>query len=156
MNITKQTIEAIEELFTYNFYDNNLNIVPVNEAEFLHIGFTKSDFQYISKDIKSTKKEITLEYILNKINKDKTFKNFSNKFSKLIEIPGTSVYPTSYGIGVFIAFGFRDKIGNIKNSIESKLNSLRLNYNTEYSEGGWVFRYKISKSQKNITIINNL
>lgn len=156
MNITKETIEAVEELFSYNFYDNNLNIVPYNKAEFLHIGFTKGDFQYISKDIKSTKKEITLEYILNKINNDKTFKNFSNTFSKLIEIPGTSIYPTSYGIGVFVAFGFRDKINNIKKSIESKLDLLKLNYTTEYSEGGWVFRYKISKSQKNITIINNL
>jgi hypothetical protein len=36
------------------------------------------------------------------------------------------------------------------------LNSLGIEYTTEYSDANWVFRFKISKSKKNIEIIKQL
>lgn len=151
MNISKQTLEMLNEIFYFTFYDNFTNEVAMDKATELYIGFTKDETEYIGKSIKATKKEMTFDYIMSKINSDKTFKNFSSEFNKIISKYGLSAYPTSYGIGVFVAVGFRKSIEAIKTKIEDVLNSKGIIYKTEYSDAGWVFRYKISRSKENIS-----
>lgn len=155
MNISKNTIEILNEMFTFTFYDNYINEVEPSEATEIHIGYSK-DFQYIGKSVKATKKETTIEYILDKINADKTFKNFSEYFNKLVSNFGLSAYATSYGIGIFVAIGRRDKISESKNKVEKLLTDMGIKFSTEKSEAGWVFRYKISRSSENIKLINSL
>lgn len=105
----------------------------------------------INKTIKIPKnKLVTPEYILDKINKEKTFKNFSKDFKKLLNkagFDGVSVYPTTYGIGIFIPFS---NIEKTKKSVESILDKYNIEYKNEYSDARWVLRYKISKKRENI------
>ena len=103
------------------------------------------------------KKLITIEWIMNKINSDKTFKSFAKEFKKLIEkkISGTfDVYATTYGIGVSI-FHNHDKENQIK-TIENLLKEKGIKYNLEYSDAFYVLRFKISKSKENIEKINKI
>lgn len=95
---------------------------------------------------------------MNKINESKLYESFVSKFNSIIKKKMTNVncYPTTYGIGVFIAIGFRDQIEKTKMIIESELNNLGINYSTSYSDAMWVFKYKISKSKETINIIQNL
>lgn len=63
----------------------------------------------------------------------------SNKFS---------VYPTTYGIGIWVIFNW-----NAKDDIERVtkiLDERGIEYYNEYSEAGWVYRYKVSKRAENI------
>jgi hypothetical protein len=159
MNITDQTINALKEMgYGIHFQDEQINVCSPIKACEIYIGYLKlfeGDMQYIGKTIKATKKETTLEYILNKISSEKTFRNFSNQFNKVIKSFGLSAYPTTYGIGIFVAIGFRSEISECKNKIENALSAIGVEFKTEYSEAGWVFRYKISQSAKNIKTIEN-
>jgi hypothetical protein len=164
MNITQTTINELKELYTVHFYDNNCNIVKPEIATELNIGYELTNgnkvdangmLKPIHKTIKATKKETTTEYVLAKINAGSTYMNFCTKFNKLLD-SGLNAYPTSYGIGVFVAIGFRKQIDSIKQCIEGKLTELGVMYTTEYSDAGWVFRYKISKSAANIEIITSI
>ncbi len=159
MNISNETIEALSELgYKIHFQDNNLNLKEPKDASEMYIGFqmlSSEEMQYIGKTIKATKKETTVEYVLDKINADKTFKNFSSEFNKIISKFGFNAYPTSYGIGVFVAVSLRNSAQITRDKIESTLNGIGVKFTTEYSDAGWVFRYKISKSADNIQIIQN-
>lgn len=159
MNISKQTIEQLKsEFFSFTFYDNFLNEVSPQKATELNIGFDK-DYNYIGKTIKETKKETTIDYIMCKINTDKVYVNFCNSFKKLLPTKyqnSITVYPASYGIGIFVFFDYRGQMSAIKEQIKSILDNLNIDYLTEYSDAQYVFRYKISKSKKNIDKINSL
>lgn len=156
MNISTETIKELEKEYVFFFYDNFMNEVKPEDATELHIVFRKSDFEMIHKNIKETKKETTYEYIMNKINSDVIYKNFSEYFNKLIKKYNFASYPTTYGIGVFVAVGFRKSIEKTKSDIENELNKLGIKFTTEYSDAMYVFRYKISKSKENIQKIENL
>jgi len=111
------------------------------------------------KTIKATKKEITFEYIIDKINKDNVYKSFCDNFKKLLPERfknSIDVYPASYGIGIFVALSFRNEKETIKTEIENTLKKHNVIYSNEYSDAGWVFRYKISKSKDNIDKINSI
>jgi hypothetical protein len=139
-----------------------MNVVSAEKATFIHIGFELDENggygTYIGKDVKATKKETTLDYIIGKLSADVIYKNFSDHFNKILRSwgGGVNAYATTYGIGVFVAVGFRNGISETKNRIEKELNDMGVNFTTEYSDGGWVFRYKISKSAKNIETIERL
>lgn len=158
MNITKETIELLKKNYSIIFMDDFCNEVSVEKATELRIGFenTLEGTNYIGKSVKATKKETTFDYVVSKIQSDKIYKNFSNVFGKLVKKHGFSVYPTSYGIGVFCAIGLRSDIQSSKNKIDEMLKSFGIEYSTEYSDAGWVFRYKISKSSKNISLIESV
>jgi len=153
MNISANTIKKLSADFQISFWDDNVNDVSVEEAVILHIGWDKDGTGYFGKDIKVTKKETTYEYVINKLNSDTIYKNFSEYFNTLISKKGLRGYPTTYGIGVECIFSPKKED---KSNIETILNSLGVRYTTEYSEAGWVYRYKISKSKENIEIIKNL
>jgi hypothetical protein len=99
-------------------------------------------------------KLVDLEWIMNKWNSDSKFVNFCNDFKKILTKAGIkdsiNVYPASYGIGIFIMYGRRERISEIKIKIDTILNDLGIEFRNEYSEASWVFRYKISKKAENI------
>lgn len=156
MNISKNTIEVLNEMFSFCFYDEYVNEVDPELATEIHIGFNKEEGNYIGKSIKATKKEITVEYILDKISADKTFKNFSQYFNSVVSKFGLNAYATSYGIGIFVLINYRNQASEQKTKVENLLTELGIKFSTEYSEAGWVFRYKISKSSENIQLIKTI
>jgi hypothetical protein len=155
MNISKETIETLKKFYLFGFYDDNINAVSPDKATQMCIHWELPNHNNIGKTIKATKKELTLDNILSKINSDKVYTNFCKHFNKLISDMGTA-YATSYGIGFFVALDGRKSIENTKQKIESVLTQLGIKFSTEYSDAGWVFRYKISKSFENIQKIEAL
>ena len=159
MNISEKTIETLKGM-GYNFFFNDefFNEVEHSKAVEIYIGFARigegqDDIEYIGKTIKATKKEMTIDYIMDKISSDKVYKNFSSEFNKVIKKFGLCAYPTTYGIGIWNIFTLNDS--ELKKKIENALNTIGVLYSTEYSDARWVFRYKISKSTKNIEILKS-
>lgn len=110
---------------------------------------------FIMKTFRLPKKKLVdINYCLDKLNADSVYKNFTEEFKTILEDNGIknsiNAYPTSYGIGVFVLFNFRNETTELKNQIDNILNDLGIEFKNEHSDAGWVFRYKISKSKGNI------
>lgn len=144
------------EGWNVSFYDNNINEVSKEKAT--KIVVSRFDPYYESVTIKApSKMKVTFDWVMIKVNNDKVYKTFYENFNQLLKSKGfknVNAYPTTYGIGVFVAFGM--KIEETKKIIENLLNSLGIEYTTEYSDAQYIFRYKISKSKSNIDKINSL
>lgn len=102
-------------------------------------------------------KEITVEYVKKLVDKDRkvyagTYGKFAMAMQKLCRERGLTnkfcVYPTTYGIGVWLFYNFNaDKY--IK-QVEQLMKERNIEYYNEYSEHHWVFRFKVSKKRENI------
>ena len=137
----------------YNDTTNPAEAVDISIADYSN-GFEMFSFKLPKK------KEVNFDWIMNKLNADRTFQNFTESFKKLLETKGylnsINAYPTSYGIGVFVFMNFRDSTNNIKTDIESVLSEYGIEYTEDVSDAGWVFRYRISKSKANIARIEKI
>jgi len=105
--------------------------------------------------------EITVEMVekwmaTNNKSYDSIYGNFADHTQKLLresDLKHTGfIYPTTYGIGIWI-FLNRD-FEKCKKWVEDLLDKKELDYNTEYSDARFVFRYKISKAKANIAKMN--
>ena len=100
------------------------------------------------------KKLVDLEWIMNKMNTEKVYQSFTENFKQLLKeagyTNGITVYPTSYGIGIFVGFGHRESILEMKQNIENILKNKDIEYKIGSSDAGWVLRFKISKKKENI------
>ena len=100
-------------------------------------------------------KEITEDYVLKLIEKnEKMYKGFYGEFTdKMNKLLGNkksyfSIYPTTYGIGVWLFYNFSaDK--DIK-YIENILKEKGIEYYNEVSDMRYVYRFKISKKRENL------
>lgn len=97
------------------------------------------------------------EDILTWVEKDKkaysgAFGAFTEKMQSICKEMGYlkswSVYPTTYGIGVWVFYNRNHK--KDLNNVAELLNKLGVEYYTEFSDAEWVFRFKISKKSINI------
>jgi len=159
MKISKETLEQLETIYSITLFDNNVNEVEPNKATEIYIGWEKANGVLINpvlKTIKAKKSEITFEWVVSKLNADAIYKSFAEHFNKIVSKFGLYGYPTTYGIGVFVAVGFRNSINETKSQITNVLNQMGVKYENEYSEAGWVFRYKISKAKDNINKIEEI
>lgn len=62
-----------------------------------------------------------------------------------------SVYPTTYGIGIWVIYNWNSDEHIVKVANILKENGVEF-YN-EYSEAGWVYRFKVSKKADNLAKI---
>lgn len=106
-------------------------------------------------------KSYNVEDILNWVAKDKkayfgTFGAFTEKMQgvckKMGYLNSWSVYPTTYGIGVWVFYNW-DLEKDLKN-VADLLNKFGVEYYTEFSDARWVFRFKISKKSINLDKIS--
>lgn len=113
----------------------------------------------IVQSVKVKSKEITVEYVEKLIAKDKkqyagTFGKFADAMNRLLRAIGVSnycsVYPTTYGIGVWHFYNFH--FDKDKELVENVLKSNDIEYRNEYSDKMWAYRYIISKKQANIEL----
>ncbi len=161
MNIKPETISQLKQVYTFWFADKNfIETSDIDKAVEIHIGFELDEkgepTNYISKSIKATKKEITFDYIVDKINQQNIYKSFATHFSKLLKPLNLQAYPTTYGIGIFVALNNKQKSETIQTEINNILNKHNVVYSNEFSDAHWVYRYKISKSKENIERINKI
>jgi hypothetical protein len=160
MKISQETIEQIKMeypdfIIEFKASLNDFDDTAVIDANYLRL--FKSDehgkIRFVS--IKAPKnKELTFEFICAKMSCESSYKNLSQYLGKLF--PGAFLFATSYGIG-FSAFAQSDATVK-KNSqfISDKLISLGINFRTEYSDAYWIYRFVISKSVKNISILESI
>ncbi len=151
MNITKETISKLEGLGYYVWgrmgYKTTDEGLPYSKAENLVVAIN-----YNIRDFKAPKeKEVTVEWVLSKINKESSYKNLSIYLCKVFGY-SISIYPASYGIGIDTLGGY--KMEAIK--VSAKLEELGLKYRNELSEGGWVYRFVVSKDSANMKILESL
>ena len=123
--------------------------------------FIEYDGKMIVKKENVKSKEITIEYIQKLIDKnEKAYKGYYGKFAlnmqRLLKENGLdnefNVYPTTYGIGVWVIYNWSAKEDIDK--VTEILDKRGVEYYNEYSEHGWVYRYKVSKKEENINRIN--
>ena len=159
-NLTKETIKLLEQdgysVSGYGFHVTGRELF-IEEADKISLCKIDAEGEFIHVKITAPKKELTYAMILNKMNKDKTFVNFCNDFKKLLPEKYKNmmdIYPTSYGIGVFIALNFRNEKCVAIAEIERILTDKNISYKNEYSDAGYVYRFLISKSKENIGKIN--
>lgn len=154
MNIKKETIKKLEDLgyivwFSMGTYfcknDNDYE-----NATHMEISSLAMDGPTLRKTIKAPKKEVTVNWVLEKLHKESVYYNLSQYLKKIFGYG--MIYPTSYGIGVETIWNMKE---NAK-KVERKLNELGLSYRNEYSDAGWVYRFVISKDKKNIEIMKQL
>jgi hypothetical protein len=119
--------------------------------------YIEYDGKLIIKKENVKSKEITIEMIDKLIAKnEKAYSGYYGEFAKnmqrLLNENGLtdkfSVYPTTYGIGIWVIFNYSAK-EEIK-KVTKILNDRGIEYYNEYSEAGWVYRYKVSKKAENI------
>lgn len=118
-----------------------------------------NDFSGIKSFRLPKKKLVTAEYLIGKIANNTIYVNFAKDFEKLLNKLGLnsySVYPTSYGIGVFRLYTHKIIVSNAKQVIDDILNDYGIKYTNEFSKAGWVYRYRISKSKENIKKMQNI
>jgi hypothetical protein len=146
----------LQEGWQVKYYDKFVNEVPKEKA--VELSVFKFEPYYESVAIKlPSKMKVTFDWVMNKVNKDKVYKSLADTFNKILKSKygeGINAYPTTYGLGVFAGFGIG--ISETKAKINDLLDSLGIEYKTEHSEAGYVFRYKISKSKENLDKIKEL
>ena len=145
--------------------DLNMSLALNNTKDWYNDSVTAKDADEITiynydngltfKSFKLPKKKLVdFEWVMNKWNSEKTFVSFVADFKKMLANRGykhsINCYPTSYGIGIFVAIGCRDNIKKIKTDVDSLMDKIGVEYRNEYSEAGYVFRYVISKKKENI------
>lgn len=135
--------DSVNERHTHNWYD----------ADTLYIRYGDKGRMVVQKvSVKS--KEITEDYVLKLIEKnEKLYKGFYGEFTdKMNNLLGNknyiSIYPTTYGIGVWLFYNFSADI-DIK-YIENILKEKGIEYYNEFSDMRYVYRFKISKKRENL------
>lgn len=102
-------------------------------------------------------KPVTAEYILNRIarQQDRKSINYIKLFRKIPFLKGKTfaIYAASYGIGLEALFMDRE---DLKKKVSEWLKSNGIDFTTEYSEAGWVYRFKFSQNQENINQIKKV
>lgn len=102
-------------------------------------------------------KEITVEYVQKLVEKDRkvyagTYGKFAMAMQRLCKERGLTnkfcVYPTTYGIGVWLFYNFNSDKHIAQ--VEEIMKERNIEYYNEYSEHRWVYRFKVSKKRENI------
>lgn len=119
--------------------------------------YIEYDGKLIMKKENVKSKEITPEYVAKLIEKNEKayagyYGTFALNMQKLLKANGLdnkfSVYPTTYGIGIWVIYNWNaDK--DISR-VTALLDTRAVEYYNEYSEHGWVYRFKVSKRADNL------
>lgn len=157
---TDADVQAYAEKYMYEFDPSNEHFHYYErrrwyDATLLYIQYGTDKLIVKKENAKS--KEITVEYICKLIDKnEKAYSGYYGTFAlnmqKLLKENGLdncfSVYPTTYGIGVWVIYNFRADKDIDK--VTALLDARHVEYYNEFSEHGWVYRYKVSKRADNI------
>lgn len=100
--------------------------------------------------------EVTDEFIQKRIDKaEKAYNSYYGGFCRSVQDllkreqieHGFSIYPTTYGIGVWVFYNYHAK--ECIDTVTELLKKYGIEYYNEFSEARWVFRFKISKKETN-------
>lgn len=138
------------------FSDEYMNERDFDNCTICHISEMNP---YISVSIKKpVRKEFNEAFIMEVIAKKRNAKkairtDWHKIFGKLTIV---RVYETSYGLGMCALFQSNAEFTAEVQRMADKLTELGIDFNNEFSEAHWVYRFKISKSAGNVNKILNL
>lgn len=123
-------------------------------AQYLYIKYGEG--KMIRRKAKTKYGEITEEYIRDLIKREEKLYNgaygrVAILMRKLLDGNGfndTMIYPTTYGIGVWAIFNWN--LEECKERVAKILDERGVDYSNEFSEAGWVYRFKISQRAGNL------
>ncbi len=119
-----------------------------------------NDSKTIVRKIAGKTKEITEDYVVKQVDKDRkayqgTYGQFAIAMQEICKQNGLanrfSIYPTTYGIGVYVFWNW--KCTEDIQLVETILKDRHIDYANEYSDARWVYRFKVSKNQDNLSRI---
>ena len=125
------------------------------EYDTLYVEHDNGQMLVKKENVKS--KVITVEYILKLVEKDRkvyagTYGKFAMCMQKLCKERGLTnkfcVYPTTYGIGVWLFYNFN--ASKYIEEVEGIMKERNIEYYNEFSDHHWVYRFKVSKKRENI------
>jgi hypothetical protein len=125
--------------------------------EFTTLYVEHDNGQMLVKKENVKSKEITVEYVQKLVEKDRkvyagTYGKFAMCMQRLCKERGLTnkfcVYPTTYGIGVWLFYNFNS--GKHIAQVEEIMKERGIEYYNEYSDAMWVYRFKVSKKRENI------
>lgn len=159
MNITRETISRMKDLgYIVEAVDDRCNKISFTKGNMLFIyrdlknGIWDNDDTVFFLTIKTPKqKEVTVEWILSKLDRNSSYKNLSQYLRKIFDY-SISIYPASYGFGVDTFGGYKATA----KKVSEKLEELELKYRTEFSDACWVYRFIVSKDSGNMKILESL
>ena len=121
--------------------------------------YIEYDGKVIIKKESVKSKVITSEYIQKLIDKnEKAYKGAYGQFAlqmqallKENKLNSISVCPTTYGIGVWVIYNWNadEQVQKVAKILKEK----GVEFYNEYSEAGWVYRFKVSKKADNLAKI---
>lgn len=152
--INFETLAEYED-YCKNFADNSVRR-HCDPYEYTKL-FIEYNGKMILKKEPVKSKEITQEYIQKLIDKnEKAYKGVYGDFAIIMQKilkennleNNYSVYPTTYGIGVWVIYNSfaKDEIGEITKILDER----GIEYYNEFSEAHWTYRFKISKKSQNL------
>ena len=132
------------------------NLTAYIENSYIIISYSDDKNNFKSRSIKIPKKclnGISKKWFTDRVNKvlEITNINYIDLFKKL-NLNAGNLYYTSYGFGYSIIGSgyFKDRFNKEIQEIKNFLDNLNIKYYTEISEGGWVYRFKISQNKDNL------
>jgi len=101
-------------------------------------------------------KELTYKYLGGRVESvlNSSFKNLKPIFEKL-NIKG-NIYYTSFGFSYDCFMKSEKILDQETKEIKLTLDNMGIKYTNEYSDAYWVYRFKVSKSVKNLELITKL
>lgn len=155
MIIKEETINKVTDLgyVVWGCGENQMKTTPKDITYEEATRLVVSDENCRFRTFKTPKnKEVTIEWIMDKLNKDSVYINLQKYLLKAFQ-NSIYIYVASYGIGVCNIFGEYKYGAEI---VQKKLNDLGIKYRTEFSDAMWVYRFIISKDRDNMKILKSL
>ena len=149
----KKTLDSSGILSIW-YKDIKRSIDTSNIFEATHVSIPYDyDGNYIGMTAQIPKKAIlSLEELLSKINKDKSYVNLSPLFSKLAKKFNIPASETTYGLSIDMFNRTNHKLLEI----ERLLNELKIQYTKQVSDADFVTKYVFSKNKENVKRIESL
>lgn len=150
--LTADGVKYLEELA-----DQRARWTMSNYYDATKLYITYGGDKVIIKNIPAKSKEVSERDILAWIDKDKAL--YATEMGKFVEKmkhllshrASLDVYPTTYGVGIWNMCNWhvKENIAEVENLMKSR----GIEYYNEYSDKGWVYRFKVSKKQQNLSKI---
>lgn len=156
--VKKTVLELSQEyVIQYNTeYDVAVGVLDKN-VESLTV--FKSTSVWDMKEIKIPKKKpFTTEYVLERLAKldKRKYVNHRDLFQKVIDKLGLNLTANSYGFGMESMFSGHTQMHKQADIIKEVLDKNKILYTISVSDASWVFRFNISKTQKNLKMLKEL
>lgn len=172
MNIKRETIDKFRSIYgtlnvqmTYSSKYVSYELIDwvrmgedIKKLNYISIvGFVGDTFVDVSFSTPKNK-EITVDYLIKKVNDKMKVDNYYTNLTKVFEklISNARFYATTYGIGMETLFYNSEKAKENVETLERFLTANKIEYRNEYSDARWVYRFVISKSKENIEKIKNI